>query len=227
MKQFFLILFVTMLLSSCHKSDDAVPAINGTEYYPVAVGNFWIYNVHDTYYNNGQFDTTFQVKEVIHDTFIFEGTVIYELYRFYRHSDTIDWPFQPDSVWTLSEDPYQLTITEASTEYIRLSFPFYNNKQWDGNRKNVSGADDYILKNIGKPYTYDTFSYSSTCNVEEAHSKDLVSKDYRNRIYAENIGLVYKKYESIQYKTDPSFIGLDIIDFGKITEQKLIDYGKQ
>ena len=53
---------------------------------------------------------------------------------------------------------------------------------------------------------------------------NLVLKDYRSRVYAKNVGLIYKKYDLFTYNTSPGSIGLQKIEFGKTIEETLIAY---
>lgn len=222
---FFLIVFSTFL--SCHKDNESTPVLTGIDYYPLIIGSYKIYDVSMIQYGINITDTTFQMKEVIQDTFYYKNKVVYELYRYYRADASKPWPNQPDSVWSFTTDLNQITIQEASTNFVRLVFPLSNGKVWDGNTLNTSKRDDYTATDFAKPYAVSAIYFPETCNVVEEQSKNLVYKDYRNRVYAKNIGMIFKHYEYLAYNTEAQFIGQDIIDYGTIREERLIAYGKQ
>ena len=222
---FFLIVCCTLL--SCHKDKDSVPVPTGIEYFPTDIGLYKIYDVHQIQYSNDTIDTIFQMKEVIHDTFYYNNIVVYELYRYYRADQSKPWPQQPDSVWSFTTDLNQITIQEGSVNFVRLVFPLSAGKVWDGNTRNTYKQDDYTVTNFNKPYAVNAVSFPETCTVIEEQSKNLVFKDYRSRIYAKGIGMIFKHYEYLAYNTDAAFVGLDKVDYGSIREEKLIWYGKQ
>jgi len=161
----------------------------------------------------------------------FGGNIIYELYRFYRSDSSVAWPAQPDSVWTLTCNNYELDIKENDVEFVRLAFPLNNNQVWNGNARNIGNAQQYSIINFGLAFS-DTISssvvntYPKTCTVQEAHDSSLVSLNYRNRIYAKDVGLVYRKYRTLSFDTQQGNIGLFIITYSDIIEQKLLAYGK-
>jgi len=232
MSKVFFFFISILILFSCHsKKTDTGPTVLGQDYYPLDSGRYWIYTVHKQVYNTTNIDTTYQIMELIYDTIHYGNNVIYQLYRYYRPNVTYAWPSQPDSVWTINCTSYELDITENEIEYVRLAFPLSNSEVWNGNARNALSAQQYSISNLGLPYV-DTVStsmintYSQACNVQEAQSFNLVGKDYRNRIYAKGIGLVYKKYETVSYDTNSGNIGLYIITFGTIIEQQLLGYGK-
>jgi len=222
---FFLVVLSISFLS-CHKDNDSVPALSGIEYFPTVIGSYKIYDVHLIVYSNDTIDSTFQMKELIQDTFYYNNTVVYELYRFYRSDNTQPWPDQPDSVWTFTTDRNQITIQEASVDFIRLVFPLSNGKVWDGNTRNTYLRDDYTAATYASPYTIGSVYFPQTTTIVEEKSKNLVYKDYRNRVYAKDVGMIFKHAEYIAYNTSPSLIGQDIIDYGSIREETLVEYGK-
>ncbi len=211
---------------SCKRDDDSVPALTGIEYFPTDSGSYRIYDVHSIQYSSDTIDSTFQMREVIHDTFHYNHTLVYELYRYYRADATKPWPVEPDSVWSFTTDHNQITIQEASNNFVRLVFPLSNGEVWDANTKNVFLRDDVTATNLGKPYTVNNNYFPETCNVVEEQSKNLVFKDYRNRVYAKNVGMIYKRYEFLSYNTSDEHIGQYLVDFGSIREEKLVAYGK-
>ncbi|MGN6647672.1 MAG: hypothetical protein ACTHJT_14215 [Cytophaga sp.] len=221
---FFILVLIACL--SCKRDDDSVPALTGIEYFPTDSGSYRIYDVRFIQYDNDTIDSTYQMREVIHDTFYFNNTLVYELYRYYRANETQPWQSQPDSVWSFTTDHNQITIQEISNSFVRLVFPLSNGEVWDANTKNVFLRDDVTATNVGKPYTVNNVYFPETCNVIEEQSKNLVYKDYRNRVYAKNIGMIYKRYEFLSYNTSDEFIGQDKVDFGSIREEKLVAYGK-
>ena len=225
MKRQLFFLVVILLCISCKNNNDTVPELTGKEYFPTDSGRYWIYDVHEIKYNSDTTDTTYQRKDLIFDAFEYQNTTIYQLYRFYKSSDVVDWPSQPDSVWSFTTDQNQITLKESNVEFVRLVFPLSNGVTWNGNSKNTSLRDDYIVSNFKKSYTINTFYFPETATVIEEHSLNLVSKDYRNRIYAKNVGLIYKYYEQLNFKTDAGTIGQGKIEFGSISEETLLEYG--
>ena len=225
MKKQLFFLVALILCLSCNNKDDSVPELTGKNYFPTDSGRYWIYDVHEIKYNSDTIDTTYQRKDVIFNAFEFQNTTIYELYRFYKANDVTGWPSQPDSVWSFTTDLNQITIKEANIEFIRLAFPLSNGAVWNGNAKNTSLRDDYTVANFNKPYSVGALYFPETVDIIEEHSLNLVYKDYRNRIYAKHVGLIYKNYEQLNFKTDPANIGQGKIDFGSFIEETLIEYG--
>jgi hypothetical protein len=220
---FFLVVFIVCV--SCNNHNDSVPELTGKEYFPTDSGRYWIYNIHKITYNSDTTDTIYQRKDLIYDAFQYQGITIYELYRFYKPATVADWPSQPDSVWSFTTDLNQITIKEANVEFIRLAFPLSNGETWNGNAKNTSLRDDYAISNFKKSYAVGAFYFPETADVVEEHSLNLVYKDYRDRIYAKNVGLIYKHYNQVNFKTDANNIGQGLIEYGSIIEETLIEYG--
>jgi hypothetical protein len=223
-KQLFFLLIITFCFS-CNSNNDSVPELTGKEYFPTDSGRYWIYDVHEIRYNSDTTDTTYLRKDIIYNTFTFQNTTIYELYRFYKAVGNAAWPFQPDSVWSFTTDQNQITIKESNVQYIRLSFPLSNGATWNGNAKNLSLRDDYTVSNFKKTYHVGSLYFPETATIVEEHSLNLVYKDYRDRVYAKNVGLIYKNYQQLNFKTDGGNLGQGKIEFGSIVEEKLIEYG--
>lgn len=225
MKKGLFFLAVITLCLSCNQDKDLVPELKGIKYFPTDSGRYWIYNVHEINYNADTIDTIYQRKDIIFNSFDYQNTTVYELYRFYKPSNTANWPLQPDSVWSFTTNQNQITLKESNVEYIRLAFPLSNGNTWDGNAKNTALTDVFTVSNFEKPYSVGSFYFPLTVDIIEEHSLNLVYKDYRNRIYAENVGMIYKNYEQLYFNTDPNNIGQGKIEYGSMTEETLIEYG--
>ena len=225
MKKQLFFLMILVLCLSCNHNNDSVPELTGKEYFPTDSGRYWIYNIHEIKYNSDTTDTIYQRKDIIFNTFEYQHTTVYELYRFYKANNATDWPLQPDSVWSFTTDQNQIILKESNIEFIRLDFPLSNGKTWNGNAKNTFLPDDYTVSNFKKPYSAGAFYFPETVDIVEEHSLNLVYKDYRDRIYAKSVGLIYKNYEQLNFNTDPNNIGQEKIEFGSIIEETLIEYG--
>ena len=192
-KKIFFICFLIGCIS-CKRQKDSVPELVGLEYFPTDTGRYWAYTVHEIKYNNDTIDTTYNRKDIIHEVFQYQQVSVYELYRYYKPTTTTDWPLQPDSVWTFTTDQNRITVKENNIEFIRLVFPLSKGKTWNGNAKNQSLRDDYIIASYNKFYTLGSLYFPETATVIEEQTMNLVLKDYRSRVYAKNVGLIYKKY---------------------------------
>jgi hypothetical protein len=225
MKKWLFYIFILFFAASCNKDDAEVPTLTGKNYFPTDSGRYWIYDVHAINYGAQTTDTFYQRKEVIYDTFLYQNILVYELYEYYRPDDTYPWPDQPDSVWSFTTDGNQIRIKESNIEYVRLSFPLSNGEKWNGNSRNVFLSDDYTVSNFGKPFSVNSYYFPATVNIIEEQSQNLVNKDYRNRMYAQYTGMIYRKKEFLRYNTDPQYIGQNIVEFGSVVEETLSSYG--
>jgi hypothetical protein len=235
----FFVLSCTVLallacLHSCKlQSIDPEDVDLGYDYYPLEVGRYVIYDEHDIIYDPASFtDTTYHVKEIIHDSFL-EGTEEkFTVYRFAKKTTESDWPLQPDSVWTVARTANQLLRTESNFQYIKLVFPVKEGKTWNGNAKNTAGditSSDkfYKMTDLNKPYTgINGVVYPYTLKMTIANQSDpIVSKDIRYDLYARGLGFIKKDYTVYYY--DQAHPGSQIIDYGSRKIMEIMSYGKE
>jgi hypothetical protein len=208
----FLLLGFCCLLAvfSCDSEPDNFSIEQGTEYYPLAVGKYWIYKVDSTIFDpNGDstvsFSTTF-VKEEITDTLLDnEGNVAFRYERYERSADTLPW--QVKKVFTATLDGKQAIRTEDNLRFIKMTFPLRENNRWNGNAYfdpslivTVAGESlemfkswEYKIEAVGKADTVGTFAFEAVTVVEEAASENLIELRSSLAKYAKGIGLVYRE----------------------------------
>ena len=74
----------------------------------------------------------------------------------------------------------------------------------------------------------ESISFGNTITVIQNDFRDNITmNDVRTEVYAENIGLVYKNIEILQFCADPDCVGLEIVEVGRKLKQKIIDFGKE
>ena len=200
----------------------------GSDYFPLKVGTFRVYNVQDIEYTfPDKIDTIgYQLKETITDSIInLEGTISYILNRQKKLKGTSEW--QQDSVWTDRKDTHIVVQTENNIPIIKMVFPVEEGKTWDANGFNDSDEDLYSLEKVDLPYTDQTSNYNQTVTVvQEDFNDGIIKKDERKEIYGKNIGLIYKESVILNYCTDISCQGEQIIETGRDFRMRLVDYGQ-
>jgi hypothetical protein len=225
---YFVIFLLSINLYSCKpKKTDPATVDLGFDFSPLESGRYNIYEVDATLFTVlGKEYERYQVKEIIKDTIQIGNETVYRLERFYRDSPDQPWPFQPDSVWTIRKNNFQLIKTENNFRYIKLVFPIEEGKTWDGNALNTLFAENYKMSNIDKPYQVNEHYFPKTLTVFHKSDSSLLGKDLRLEVFARDIGLVYKKIEKIEYKNESGSIGTDTTG-GLLYYQKFIEHGKE
>lgn len=225
----FLILILPSLFFACETNEikpEAIPS--GTEYFPIAVGNYWVYRVDSIEYTftNQKLIGTYFRKEKISDTLPDqEGARVFRI-EIYKTSDTLK-PWILDSVWSVRVGKDKIIKAENNVPFVKLLFPLQESSQWDGNQYNT-GQDSgsvywYKVRNLGKMVTFRNQIVESVEIVQKIDSNCL-NNAYFTEVYYRNIGLGFKRRS---YKTYVSCVGIPVIEQGKTTDFTLIDYGKE
>jgi hypothetical protein len=100
---------------------------------------------------------------------------------------------------------------------------------WNGNAYNSLGEELYIITKIKVPATIGSNSFDDTLEITQREDVDnIVGNDIRKEVYAKNVGLVYKKTETITYCSNTtSCLGKQIIEQGVVAEYSIKEYGKE
>jgi len=225
-----LLLIIAFMYTGCaNKTVEPDFSEFGFEYYPLHVGAYSVYYTQVIHYKlDGSTDTLrYLVKEVVEDSIIYtDGSLRFLLGRYSAAIGSNNW--QKDSLWAVNSTNATVVVSEANLDFIKLAFPVFENKQWDGNALNSRDREDYIINELGKPYSYDTLTYANTLTVVHADFLDpvkITKDDYRVEVFAANIGLIYKINLKIKYCS--SCIENGKIEDGIVFEQKLIEFGKE
>jgi hypothetical protein len=232
MKQFknsLFLIFIALFVFSCDTDTVAPRDANlGKDFFVLSIGHFVSYNVKETQYafNQPSRTVTYQLREVVENEFINEaGKQSYRLVRYTRANGRQNW--QIADVWTARLEPNGAVRTEENTSFLKLIFPFEEEKTWDGNAYNDLGRETYRMNDLGKRFRFDNKNYDQTVTIVQSRDSNLVNKDFRTEIYAKGIGLIYRKSDRVAYCQDRNrdCIGKAIIESGLIVEQSIFDTG--
>jgi hypothetical protein len=209
--KFIILLLLTMALGfwACENTlEDYQPNDQGTDFFPLEVGNTWIYQLDSiTYDNNGnKIDTiSIQVKETITEQFIDqEGNDVYRVARAWLKNDI----WVTSDIWSASIDEKLAYRTEENLRFAKMSFPIVEGNTWDGNAfideqiiVKIAGEPirvyqnwgDYSYTNVDQSENIGDIFYPSVCTVNQVDLEDKITRRYAEEKYAKGIGLVYKK----------------------------------
>lgn len=222
--------WLILLLASCNTEKEADPSQLGYPYYPLAIGNYYVYDVEEINFSllEGADTSHYQLKEVVEDYFHQnrEDTSYY-LYRYSRGDEAGDW--QLDSIWTVRKDQRRIVVVENNVPFIKLVFPLRQGLTWDANGMNAEEETLYSVKEIGGTFEAGGESYPNTLHIVEKDNMDtVITERYREAVYAADIGLVYKEQRAINYcATTVECLGQGIIESGRKYVQLLSAYGKE
>jgi hypothetical protein len=205
----------------------------GREYYPVKVGNYWIYDVSETTFND-QFlkdatdSLTYQVRERVDTIFRDQtGALAFRVIRSKRFQPSQPWG--NDSIIIIQKSLSDLRYTRDNLKTVKLIFPPAENKKWNGNAFNSREPEEYGFTQVGQPFTLGDTTYANTVRVTQVLNENLVELDDRHEVYALGVGLVFKRIIDYNYCNGGAGqncqVGQNFVVHGRRINQKLRFYG--
>jgi hypothetical protein len=220
---------IAVFFTSCNTDEallDVMP--EGKAFFPLEKGRFVSYNITEKNYflNEPTQTATYQLKEVIADSYqdLAFGTT-YRIERYKRNNGRDNWTLF--NVWTVRQTHQALIKNEDNVPYVKLVFPTELYKKWNSNSFNTLGEDTYEMRDFNKTVTFAGKKYDKTLTVIQQNDSTLVGKDKRREIYAEGIGMIYKKYDVVVYCQFDNCRGKAQIERGNVLEMSIFDSGKE
>lgn len=221
----FIALLYVLGINACNESKDISLDDLGSDYYPLEIGRYSIYDVEEIRYLIAGFDTsTYQLREIIIDTLQNQNQTIYILRREIRTNASQRW--ESDSLWTVTKTNTYLSITENSIPFIKLTFPVNTSREWDGNSLNARSSLIYYYQPLTEALLDTIASEDHVRVIIEDIEENITGVDLRSEVYAKGIGLVQKDYLT-QERCTASDCGSDLGEVigGRSLKQTLIEIG--
>ncbi|MEY4876983.1 MAG: hypothetical protein RL708_2132 [Bacteroidota bacterium] len=196
-----------------------------TEYFPLAVGSWIIYDVDSLVYNSftlTSYTHHFQLKELIASSFIdASNEKAFVLERYERDSITQD--FKLKNKWVEKNANNKAEKIEENQRFIKMTFPPIKNNTWKGNAYlQIDPNDenskfltdwDYKYSIVDEKISLGNHSFDSSITVLQ-HDDYIVrlQKSYFKEVYAKHVGLVYYQHTFLeQQPSDPTWkSGFDV-----------------
>jgi len=210
---------------SCEPSPEVVTTIRGSEYFPLQVGHYLLYDVDSTHISlNIESNFKFQLRMTVTGSFQNSGgNTTYVMQREKRADASGEWT--PAGTWSAWVDARNAVLVEGNERFIRLQFPINTGNQWNGNAMNSVGGDDFC---DDKPCDiYAISAVEPDILVIHGDDKDLLVKyDARTETYRKDIGLVDKEMTILEYCTSQDCFGKQFVNEGIRYRQTLIGNGQ-
>lgn len=217
--QLIVVLSLVLGMVSCATKTEDIK-LKGPEYYPLKVGSSRIYQVDTINYDNfkKKIDTVSNIfKEELVEKFVnLENDTVYR-FELSKYNADKDQYIVFKSFERSVKDNYALEMTDNLNE-VKMLFPISQLKtkgtsySWNANMFN--NGEPFLVKYISVFSTFNNGlnAYNDCVSVRMTKPIDdtLMRKQF-NEVYAKNIGLVYKYYESTDRLVDDFPSGKKII----------------
>ncbi|SHJ22187.1 hypothetical protein SAMN02745146_2525 [Hymenobacter daecheongensis DSM 21074] len=215
---------LTLLVAGCKTETEPGPEA-GTDYYPLALGDYRIFSVVDSVWVNYQRQpvSTYQFRERIAEQFTdASGQPAYRLVRSRRTLPTDPW--RDDSVMVISGTASTVQLTRNNRRTVELVFPIRAGRSWNRdafNGRDLPEAQSRRYLRVNEPFDTETstksFHYDHTVTTDDVEDVNLdnpvTSTAKYRQVYAQGKGPVYRQRRRLVYcnggNCDPSrvFVG--------------------
>lgn len=237
--------------AGCKDATEPIPE-TGIDYYPVAVGNFRVYAVADSTWNQATMTapstvvaSSYQFKETI--TEIFTDAAGQKAYRVVRSKllpPATAW--RDDSVFVLSATAQSVVLNRNNTRTVELVFPVREGRSWNFNAYNNNFNDTITAETrrysrVGQPFAtgggatgLPVASYPvtlTTTNTGVASENTLVKTLSYQQVFAKGVGPVFRRrlyflpYTYTNQATGNQIYPANSYFSGFSRRETLIDYG--
>lgn len=240
-KNFITTLIVSFLFFGCTEEIAPDTEALGHNYYPLRIGEFWIYKVTEVKFKNqfekeGHDSISYYVREQI-DT-IYQDLTQEDTYKFTRSrrsSLTENWG--TDSVFTVNKSVGSVRLYQNNRRIVPFIFPVLENKKWNAHIFNTQSSFDnkseekfYYFANVDKPVTVNGTLFPKTVTVVQVKNENAIERQDWYEVYASGTGRIYKHLLTFDYCSDPGRqngceVGQAFIISGTKRTEKLLEHG--
>ncbi|MCS5489646.1 hypothetical protein [Algoriphagus limi] len=222
-KQVPLFLISFLFLFSCDREVENPVISDSFNFFPLFIGNYWTYEVEERiYFGENDFeDYSFFYRDQIRTVFVNDAGEQVFIVRRDKSENNEAWEFEVEYTLVIREN--NLIMNLQNQPLIVLVYPVKEGLIWNGNKFRDASLDEFELKieNSSNPG-------NSIVRVIQEEADDLITfRDNRYDVFEENVGLTERYYEVLTYCSRNDCLGDQLIDSGRITHMKLIDYGNE
>lgn len=217
-----ILLFLLGIGESCEqKSKD--PSPEDTMYFPLQVGDYRVYQVTQEKYvsSDSPVRNVYQFQEKISSSYFQNGQLFYLVEESMRQTEQAAWKLM--GIHTVYKSLSEVISQENNVLKVKLAFPIALTASWNTNLYNTNPDTLLHYRNPGQSFTVGKLGFANTISVVGANDSTLVNQSKYLRIYAPNIGLVYREEAALAFcQSSPDCIGKGVIESGTKLKWELI-----
>ena len=214
MKYLIVVVLFTSSFMACKKQTEILGLTDVAAYYPMSLGKVFTYRMDSArLIHFSVFDTVYYlVKDSVAGKYVDNtGRTSYTVFRYI--TDTLaSQPYQYSETHSIVYDNNKIEYVDGNNlRFIPLANPLSFNTSWSGNsyldsaQQHITGTVSYNgwtyqYASINQPYIVFDSTYKNTVTVQQidagstlADPTTLYTKVYSVEVYAQYVGLVYKK----------------------------------
>lgn len=236
-----LCLLLLVSCAACNEETEQRDIDYGYDYYPLSVGNEWVY-AYDSVIVQRQLNTTDTLRGFLRERLFEEAdsTGEYRIERDWRREDSMPW--QLTDIWSIRLEENRLVKKEENLPFIKLVFPVRDGDRWDGLglfEQSIAVAvggdpiriyalwDDFEYRKEPTAITINDVEYDDVITVVENETTDLGRLELRNSLvqYARGVGPISIVHEVLDCRDcDPTVPWSIKGDRGYTLHQRLISF---
>jgi hypothetical protein len=177
---------------ACREVEDPVDI--GYDYFPIEVGNEWIYQIDSVHYYD--FSETVDTFKLYRKEYVVEvADMASEETRYnidvFLKTDTTEWEYKSSIV--TYKNSYRAVRVDKNKPIMHLLFPVKDRVYWDANQLNNDREDRFRYIDTEKHRSMMRDTFPNNIFVQQAHDTAIIDEDIRWELYADGVGLVEKQ----------------------------------
>jgi hypothetical protein len=220
--QVVLLMALWIMNVSC-REQETKPVSDDSAYFPLEVGNYWVYQVTTETYVTANTPTTqsYQIQQKISSSYILNGQVVFVIDESTRQSDQATWKLK--SIQTVYKNRLEVVDQADNAPIVKLAFPVSETTSWNQNLYNTRMPSLLRYQDAGRPFSVGKLDFHDTVSVLGTNDSTLVSQEKYLRVYARSTGCVYREDRSLAFcQASPDCLGNSVVESGTIARWALI-----
>ena len=216
-------LLVSLTLCMGCRDPLMTPTPDDSDYYPLEVGNYRVYQVTLKKYVAANSATTqiYQLQEKVSGSSNRNGQLVFFVEESTRPTNQSAWKL--NAIHTVYKSISEVVEQENNGLVVSLAFPIIATPFWNKNLYNSTPLTRLQYQQVGRPFSVGKLGFNDTVSVIGANDSTLVSQEKYQRVYARAIGCIYREDRSLTLcQSSPACIGQGIIEAGTSLTWELI-----
>lgn len=220
--QVVILLALAMMITSC-REQVTNPVSDDSTYFPLEVGNYWIYQVTNETYVTANTPTTqsYQIQQKISSSYSLNGQLVFVIDESTRQTNQSPWKLK--SIRTVYKNRLEVVDQDGNAPVVELAFPISETRSWNKNLYNTNPLALLRYQDAGRPFTIGKLNFDNTVSVLGTNDSTLVGQEKYLRVYAGSTGCVYREDRSLAFcQASPDCLGNGVVESGTIAKWVLI-----